>query len=151
MELIQKNHKGWIEIVEAFVAILLVAGVVLFILNKSSMSNADISQQVYTTELSILREIETNDAFRAEIIATPDSKLPELLSSDNQLLNIQTLINNRVPNYLICQGQLCKYDDNACNFIGIKPQKDVYAQSVLISSTLKTLRYVQLKIFCWTK
>ena len=148
---IKNNKKAWIEIVEAFVAILLVAGVVLVILNKASLGNSDISQQVYTTELSVLREIETNDLFRAAIVATPDSKLPELLSSDNQLSNIQTLINKRVPNYLTCQGQLCKYDDNICSFIGTKPQKDVYAQSVLISSTLKTLKYVQLKIFCWTK
>jgi hypothetical protein len=30
----KKNNKGWIEIVEAFVAVLLVAGVLLFVLNK---------------------------------------------------------------------------------------------------------------------
>ncbi len=66
---IKNNKKAWIEIVEAFVAILLVAGVVLVILNKASLVNSYISPQVYTAELSMLREIETNDTFRAEIIS----------------------------------------------------------------------------------
>ena len=141
--LIPRSQLGWIEIVEAFVAILLVAGVVLIILNKSSMSNADISQQVYTTELSMLREIETNDTFRAEIVAI--SNLPSDIP-----LNIQELINKRSPNYLTCTGKLCAADDKGCSYSGSQ-KKDIYAQSVLISSTLRVVEYRQLKIFCWTR
>ena len=142
---IKNNKKAWIEIVEAFVAILLVAGVVLVILNKASLVNSDISPQVYTAELSMLREIETNDTFRAEIISI--SSVPYTFPSD---LDIQKLIDRRTPNYLTCIGQVCSVDDKVCGYRE-NLQKDVYAQSVLISSTLRIVEYRQLKIFCWTK
>jgi hypothetical protein len=137
-----KNRKGWIEIVEAFVAVLLVAGVLLVILNKGSLGKTDISDQVYTTQVSILREIETNATFRTEILAV--SSLPSATPSD-----IQGRINLRTPNYLNCTGRLCAYNDT-CS-LSNAPKKDIYAQSILITSTLQKTAYVQLKLFCWTK
>ena len=146
----KRNKRGWIEIVEAFIAILLIAGVVLVLLNKSS-SNPDISQQVYTIELSILREIETTDLFRTEIIAIPELELPINVPED-----VQLKIDSRAPNYLACKGRVCAVSDKECSL----PQeilqsqaqkKDIYAQSVLITSTLKEVGYKQLKLFCWNK
>ena len=137
-----ENKRAWIEIVEAFVAILLVAGVLLVILNKSSLGKTDISDQVYTTQVSILREIETNDTFRTEILTV--KQLPAVIPSD-----IQNRINLRTPDYLTCQGQLCAFNDK-CSLANA-PQKDIYAQSVLITSTLQQTGYIQLKLFCWAK
>ncbi len=208
-----KNNRGWIEIVEAFVAILLVAGVLLILANKGYLGKTDISEQVYTAQLSMLREIETNDAFRAEILAI--SNLPSYVPTD-----VQQLINTRTPNYLTCIGQVCdiidcppnwnkcldvnnnKYCYNGacptqkidtlsstcssptatqcsdinskkycygtsscltpsnininppsskCDYIGNLPSKDVYAQDIIVTSTLTKLSYLKLKLFCWTK
>jgi hypothetical protein len=62
------NKKGWIQIVEAVVAVLLVATVLLITINKGYIGKSDMSESVYKTELSILREIQTNDNFRTEIV-----------------------------------------------------------------------------------
>ena len=208
-----KNKKGWIEIVEAFVAILLVAGVLLILANKGYLGKSDISEQVYTAQLSMLREIETNDAFRAEILEV--SSLPAYVPTD-----IQQLINTRAPNYLNCIGQVCDIVDcpigwnkcldvnnnkycysgtcpiqkidvlsstcisptptkcsdangdnycygtstcltpsnininpssSKCDYLGTSPSKDVYAQDIIVSSTLTKLDYRKLKLFCWNK
>jgi hypothetical protein len=137
-----KNKKGWIEIVEAFTAVLLVAGVLLVILNKGSLGKTDISDQVYTTQVSILREIETNSTFRTEILAI--STLPAGVPT-----NINQTIFKRTPNYLTCQGQICALNDKC--ILTNAPKKDIYAQAILITSTLQKTDYVQLKLFCWTK
>lgn len=207
-----KNNRGWIEIVEAVVAILLVAGVLLILANKGYIGKTDISEQVYTAQLSMLREIETNDAMRAEILA---ASLPSFVPTD-----IQTLINTRAPNYLTCQGQVCDVIDcptgwnkctdinnnkycysgtcptqkidtlsstctpptatqcsdvsgdkycygtstclpssnininptsSKCDYLGTLPSKDVYAQDIIVTSTLTKLDYRKLKLFCWAK
>jgi hypothetical protein len=246
---IMKGKKGWIEIVEAFVAILLIAGVVLVILNKSSLGGTDISQQVYTTELSILREVQTNDIFRAEIITQcvtgkicssgtcvaqgnncPSTKtdaqvcgnnlcgikndncqvqrvcgscsgttpkcaqvwfsmynqcfvtscsdlrtdsvicgtakcgfavdncgnprtcgLPLIWASTSFPTDIKNKIIARTPNYLICQGKICSINDKVCSLDSPPSGKDIYSQSVIITSTLQSIGYKQLKLFCWTK
>ncbi|GAJ11607.1 unnamed protein product, partial [marine sediment metagenome] len=64
----EKNKRGWIRIVEAFVAILLVTGVLLVIINKQYIGKDDISAKVYDVELSILREIQSDTALRDSIL-----------------------------------------------------------------------------------
>ncbi len=124
----KRDKRAWIEIVEAFVAVLLVAGVLLVVINKGTFGKTDISEQVYTSQLSILREIETNDAFRSEILAVPI--LPAKVPTD-----IQDRINLRTPNYLICQGQICFLSDKCV--LSSVIEKDVYAQAVVITTTLQ--------------
>ena len=64
------NKKGWIRIIEAFVAILLVAGVVLVVVGRGNFQREDISQIFHDAEFSILREIQLNDTLRNEILGT---------------------------------------------------------------------------------
>ncbi|MBD3247200.1 hypothetical protein GF378_01110, partial [Candidatus Pacearchaeota archaeon] len=53
-----KDKRGWIRIIEAFIAVLLVAGALLIVINQGYIGKADISEQVYEVQLAILREIE---------------------------------------------------------------------------------------------
>jgi hypothetical protein len=145
----KKNKKGWIEIVEAFMAVLLVAGVLLVILNKSSLTNTDLSNQVYTVQLSILREIETNSTFRKEIVTPADSSLPIAWASSSFPDDIKNRITLRTPTYLNCVGQICDVSDKCT--LSSPPTKDIYAQEVTITATLDKLEYRKMKLFCWTK
>ncbi len=142
-----ENRRGWIEIVEAFVAVLLVAGVILILLNKGFLGKTDISEKVYEVQLAILREIETNDTLRADIlnalepmpIAWEDSRFPARVNSK---------IIERTPNYLDCVGRICNMTQ-PCSISGMGG-KDIYSQAVTITSTLATLSYRKLNLFCWT-
>ena len=146
-----KNKSGWIEIVEAFVAVLLIAGVVLIVLNKGYFQKTDLSDQVYESQLSILREIETTDSFRSEILSIADASLP--VGSDNNSIfpaDIKAKIIARTPNSLNCFGEICNLNVT-CSYSG-NTDKNIYSQSVIISSTLQQgAVYRQMDLFCWTK
>ena len=98
--MIKKDKHGWVEIVEAFVAIMLVAGVLLILINRGYIGKTDLSEEVYTTELSILREIQTDDNFREQILSI--SSLPALVPNE-----IKQRIKERTPGHLNCTGQIC--------------------------------------------
>lgn len=143
-----KNKNGWIEIVEAFVAVLLIAGVVLIVLNRGYLQKTDISDQIYDSQLSILREIETNDTMRTEVLSAP-APLPIEWEDPRFPADVKSRIIVRTPNYLMCSGKICDMNVT-CSLSGNK-EKDIYSQSVAISSTLQDLGYRQLNLFCWMK
>jgi len=143
-----KNKKGWIKIVEAFVAILLVMGVILIVIDKGYIKKRDISSEVYSAEISILREIQLNDTLRKDIL-NAGPPLPINWSDGNFPLNIKNKITNRAPNYLECEAKICEME-KICT-MGGDSEKDIYAQSVIITTTLTELDYRQLKLFCWVK
>lgn len=143
-----KEKRGWIRVVEAFVAILLIAGVLLIVVNKGYIGKKDISKQIYDIEISILREIELNDSLRNEILSLPLGEDSVIVTEEN-LPNTYLKIKGRPPEYLECKAKICKLD-KICIWtedVG----KDVYAEAVAISATNNVYSPRQLKIFCWKK
>ncbi len=143
------NKNGWIEIVEAFVSVLLIIGVVLIVLNKGYIAKTDISERVYEAQISILREIQTNDTMRTDISSVPEP-LPIPWESSAFPASVKNTIIERTPNYLECVGKICNISET-CSLEETK-EKDIYSQSVIISTTLKEGEvYRKLNLFCWTK
>ncbi|MBU2562113.1 MAG: hypothetical protein KKF68_00430 [Nanoarchaeota archaeon] len=142
-----KDKKGWIRIVEAFVAILLITGVILILLNKQEISERDISLKVYQTEIAILREIELDDNLRADILGVDKSLLPVDWEDEEFPLTIKEKISERAPNYMKCIGKICEVTADCLMEEGT--EKEIYAQSVAIMATLESFNPRQLKIFCW--
>ena len=141
-----KNKKAWIRIVEAFVAILLIMGVLLIVMDKGYFKREDISAEIYKIEISILREIQLDNELREEILsANPpvewdDSDFP--LETKNKIIS-------RLPNYLDCEAKICTINET-CVFDKVF-DKDIYAQSVSIIAGLIEYNPRQLKLFCWIK
>jgi hypothetical protein len=147
-----KNKRGWIRIVEAFIAVLLIAGVLLIVINRGYIGRTDISEQVYQVQLAILREIELNDNLRSNILEISENDLPiNWTSFDDRkykLGDVKQKIIDRTPEYLTCEGRICKLDIVCAQEKFI--EKDVYAQSVAITADLEKYAPRQLKLFCWT-
>lgn len=144
----QMNKKAWVKIVEAFVAVLLVAGVMLVAINQGYIGKKDISAKVYAIELSILREIELNDTLKNDILDI--TELPVDWNNESFPQEVKNKINARAPNYLDCEAKICEID-GACD-IDRYFDKNVYAQSVTITPilTIEEPTYRKLKLFCWT-
>lgn len=144
----RKNKKGWIRIVEAFVALLLIMGVLLVVINKGYIGKKDISQQVYEVQIGILREVELDDSLRNELLEVANLPADEtaLTTSASNTIN---KIKSRLPDYLDCETKLCELD-KICALENY-PDKDIYAQAVAISATLEKYQPRQLKLFCWVK
>jgi hypothetical protein len=140
-----KNKKGWIKIVEAFVAILLVAGVALIVVESGGLQREDISAGIQDIQLSIIREIQLNDTLRNEIVGT--SGEVEWDGFDSNAPLTKSKIESKTPSYLICEAKICGSGDS-CFYTG-EQEKDVFAQPVLISSSLDTFNPRVLKLFCW--
>ena len=138
---IMNNKKGWIKIVEAFLAILLVAGVLLFVINKGYIGTRDISEQVYQAQLAVLREIELNSELRLQVL-TNTEVTPE----------IKNKIDERMPSYLECTSAICNLS-LACSIPegeAYPYEKEIYAQAVAIAAEKEEYGPRQLKMFCWT-
>jgi hypothetical protein len=139
------NKKGWIKIVEAFVAILLIVGVLLIVIDRGDVGKKDISSQIYDIEVAILREIQLNDALRNEIL----SVTPPIELTEENVAQTWNKINNRIPSYLDCKAKICEMEQ-ICE-LEEYPEKNIYVQTVLITTTLdiEEIKYRQLKLFCW--
>jgi len=141
------NKKGWIRIIEAFVAILLVAGVVLVVIGRGNFQREDISQIVHDAEFSILREIQLNDTLREEILGTNGTI--EWKDFPSQAPKTRDKIESRIPSYLECSANICRTSDPC--FLAEEQERDVYAETVIITSNLQTFNPRLLKLFCWEK
>lgn len=137
------NKRGWIKVIEAFVTILLIIGVLIIVINQTR-GKEDISSKVYNTELAILREVELNDSLREEIV-----NVEPPINWDNLPPNVKNKIIQRTPQYLDCQAMICAPSDS-CDLDDYL-EKDIYVRFVLITSTLENYQPRKLKIFCWTK
>ncbi len=135
-----KGKKGWIKIVEAFIAILLIAGVLLFVINKGYIGKRDISEQVYQAQIAVLREIELDANLRKDILAaeTGSSVPPSVVER----------INQRIPDYLQCTSKICKLNEICETETPLN--KNIYAQPVAITADQENFDPKQLKLFCWT-
>jgi hypothetical protein len=148
LSLLPRNRSGWIEIVEAFVSILLIAGVILIIVNNNG-NDEDFSYQVYQVQISILREIQTNDTLRTEI-ASASEPLPISWEESRFPTNLKNKIIERTPSYLECVGKICTTTE-VCSLGEVK-EKDIYSQFVTITATIEAGEvYRRLNLFCWTK
>jgi len=145
---------GWLKIVEAFFAILLITGVLLFLVSKGYIGNNEgNSEKVYQIENSILREIQLNDGYRNQILgASPEEGNPPDTYWETPG-DIAGHIEERLPNYLSCNSKICK-PERVCGVdVVLAGNKEVYVQSVLITVTLDqpTFSPRKLTLACWEK
>ncbi len=143
----KKNKKGWIRIAEAFAAILLVMGAAIIVIGGGGVQKEAASKEVYDVEMSILKEIQLNNTLRSEILATS-----EVIEWDGFPLfppKTKEKISAKTPELFECVAKICPPED-VCLLVG-ESEKNVYAQSILITSTLDIFNPRKLKLFCWEK
>ncbi|HKZ34035.1 MAG TPA: hypothetical protein VJ142_02255 [Candidatus Nanoarchaeia archaeon] len=144
-----RNKRGWIRIVEAFVAILIVAGIVLIVIGRDQTQREDVSSDIYSSMIAILREIQLDNSLRADIITTSGTVEWD---SGNFPANVKNKIIAKAPGYLECVGKICATNDVCLLTQNQENQeKTIYAETAIISSTIQSYNPRLLKLFCWTK
>jgi len=147
-----KDKHGWIHLVEVFLAILLLAGVLLVVGTQNSLkeNKSALQTRISGEEIEILRDIELNNAFRTEIMNVNLGSLPvEWSNFGSGLPNVMNRISELAPKDFNCQAKLCLINED-CK-LSNPPAGDVYAKSVIISSDLDTYSPRELKLFCISK
>ena len=135
-----KNKRAWVKIVEAFLSIMLIIGVMLIILSSGYVTDTNSSERAYQEEVSVLREIQLNRTLRGDII-----RLSPPVSWNNFPQNLKDKI-NETQGYT-CEAKICSFDAE-CE-LDYYPDKNIYSQAVLISTDFNTYSPRQLRIFCW--
>ena len=138
-----KNKRGWIKIVEAFIAVFIIMSVALFVINKSYIERRDISEKIYGVEIQLLQEI--IDKF-GKIKFNDPLNSPGENEIDDFINGEEGYTNRRVPEYLECGIGTWGTTQNWF-FSKTSPEdRDVYAQTLPIVETETSIR-----IECWIK
>jgi len=142
-----KNKRGWIKVLEVFVSILLIMSVIVLLLNESYFES-EITEEVSSMQISILREIQFDDNLRGDILS---ASLPTNWSEFNStgLGDVRGKILNETISSLDCEARVCALTD-ICKLEN-DLNKDIYAEAVVISADSDTYLPRQLKLFCWEK
>lgn len=152
-----KNKNGWIRIVEAFAAIMLLAGVLLIIISNSRANVYDLSNQIYDVEAGILMKIYTDDALRDEIlneVSIPDEDLPVRWDDfDTKLSEVKDKIDAETPGNLVCNAKLCLIADACALDESDSPseEKSIYSMSAIVTANINVYNPRKLNLFCWEK
>jgi hypothetical protein len=138
-----KNKKGWIKIVEAFIAILLIGSVALIII--SDEVSKDSSGEINNFENFVLKKIQVNPSLRGYILAEDD-----LIEWANFPSQVKAAIEDEVPGNLECQAKICP-PSSTCLLTEAR-NTNIYAESIFISTNLDgPLDPRILKLFCWER
>jgi hypothetical protein len=145
--MVMNNKKGWIRIIEALVAILLIAGFLSLIIVDTGNGEKDISSKAYSAENAILREVQLNSSYRNYILTVDDSIELEDPGFDEDL---RDHISSRYPMYLECTSKICDLDtDPVCNIVSL--DENIYVRSIIIAANQDDYDPKILKLFCWTQ
>ncbi|MDO8468107.1 MAG: hypothetical protein Q7S56_04140 [Nanoarchaeota archaeon] len=143
---------GYIKIIEAVIALLLISGTLLILIRQGYFGGGnDLSARVYNDQLNILKEIQADKNLRIAILSVDDSSLEQNNGIEMNETGFPASVANKItlstPNYLICNAKICKLQ-NVCELKYYK-EGDVYAQSVPIAAEETQYSPRQIKLFCW--
>lgn len=133
------NKKGFLKIVEAFIAILIISGVMIFVYvnNIQSPRQEDYTYQVIRLAL---KDISNDEAMRENILNVnpfEDSSAEGFDSNSNEnaeIIAIANRLSQLIPPEFDFRFRVCELDD-ACGLQNL-PNKNVFSDEVSVSSTL---------------
>lgn len=140
------NKHGWIRIVEAFVAVLLIAGLVLVVLGKGYLEQTEPEDDIYEAERAVLTSIQLNESLRSEVLGV--ATIPIESTEGGFPSGILNKINNTAQ-YLNCSAKICSLDDNC--IIEFIDDKNIYTREIPITTNSTSYNPRKLKIFCFVK
>jgi hypothetical protein len=133
------NKKGYLRIVEAFIAIMLIAGVMGFIFVQQNKSNNQ-SDEIHHIERIILEKISNDNELRQAVL-------------DDDINKLNETIGVFIPTDYTYTFRICEIKD----ICGLERANDYYtkneiaSEEVSISSTLETYNPKKIRIFAWVK
>lgn len=148
--LIIKNKKAWIKIVEAFLAIVLIAAILLVALNEraevlSEQSENELYQDYHGSEIAVLKKIQLNNTIRNDILNISDDELPVNRSDVPESLRNE--VDFKRPVYLNCTYQICEIGSECKMDTGVEGEVFVEHIGIFANETHYNPRKVNL--FCW--
>lgn len=132
-----KDKKAWLRIIEAFMAILIVASVLIIVMLRNP-SQLDRGDEIYEKQRFILKQVSLNDSLRGEI----------LISKTN---NTEKFIESLAPVSWNFTTRVCGFEEICEMLPSFNIEKEVYVDQILITSNLTYFNPRKFKFFVWMK
>ena len=132
------QKRGWVRILEAVLAIMIISGILIFVYSRNVEQN-DQSEYVYNLQRQILSQISSDDLLRAKVLEGDVSFLEDYISES-------------VPSSLNFAIKICEADSEIyCNIEYV--EGDVYVEEVFVSTNIDspTFSPKKLRMFVWKK
>lgn len=138
--MMRKNKKAWLRILEAFIAIILITGVLLVLYTRTIKKPA-IGEEIYKFQKNILDEIASMPTLREDVLKGVES-------------NVEIFAEKRTPPSFNVAVEICEVDEicELSEYMG-REGKDIYSTERIISSTIQMQDFEpkKLKVFMWAK
>jgi hypothetical protein len=141
-----KNKKAWLRIVEATIAILLLASVLAIMVVR--IPRGDNAENINDIQRFVLEQVSKNDTLREEILSGTVDNPPK----DKTDKFIGKLISYQWS-YLDYDFRVCEVE-KACGIGAYPPgaeNKEIYSDEILITSNLTEYSPRKLRLFIWRK
>lgn len=128
------KKRGWTRVIEVFVAVMLLMGVLTVILQQQEIESENRFKEIYEKQHSVTKEIQMNQSMRSSIISGQITK------------EINSTIEKRLKE-MECKPKICTMDQE-CQ-IQNNIEEEIYAQTTKIYSNTTHYKPKKIKIFCW--
>ena len=146
MKKILRGKKAWMRIVEAVIAVLLVASVFTFILVRNNQRQT--SEEIDQLARTLVSEIGNIKELRLEILNKDLSKG----SVDITKGEVYKFLVDRIPKYLEFKARVCKIDD-VCGMNEYIEKRIYVHETIIVAEVGNDDKYAprKLKLFLWEK
>lgn len=135
-----ENKKAWLRIVEATIAVLIIASVIFIMIVRAPREGG---KNVNEMQRFVLEQVSKNDTLRTEV-------LNEYVGESSETFRY---INSTLPPNWGFQVRVCEVEE-VCgmqSFPAEAARKDIYGDEIFISSNLTKYSPKKLKLFVWIK
>ena len=140
-----KGKAGWIRMIEAFVAILIIGGVILVIINSQNESK-DVSIYVYEDEMMMLQAVQLNESLRTSVLNIDYANLPVDSENSGFPADVNATLERENPGYLKCKAQICWIEDDCV--IENNAAADIYTNQIIIFANLEIYSPRKITLSC---
>ena len=145
-----KNKRGLLRIIEAFVAIILVLGVLLYFLSVNADNRQELlGEKIHDIERNILLDVSQNDELRNEILST---NITDKGTSEYKTMidSLRDFITPNIPEGFNFAINVCTLKET-CGLLVAHPGEDfeIYSDSIPITANLDIYDPKKLKIWMW--
>jgi hypothetical protein len=132
-----RNKKAWLRIVEASIAVLIVASVLMIMISRTP--GKDRSEEVHEMQRFILEQISLNETLRGEILQEDQTDKTET----------ESFVRKNLPVYYDFAIKVCEIEE-ICG-MPFYIEKEIYADEILITANLTYYQPKKLKFFVWVE
>ena len=143
--MVKKNKKGWIKVMEAFIAIAILLAVLLLIVQNEKFEAKEISK-INKMQDSFLKKVQINDSLRNEILQTDELPVQNNETGFPEKLNESTF--DEFAPSIHCDTKICNHLENC--YIEIEKQQNIYVKSLIILANNTEYNPKNIVLSCYT-